>query len=80
VNSISGAPISQAEVSLHPLFGGPQPQTAVSDASGHFGFSNVLPGRYTLNASRRGFVTQFYMQHGPYSTPSSRAPSSMPRI
>jgi len=68
VNSISGAPISQAEIGLHPLFGGPQPQSAVSDASGHFAFSNVLPGRYTLNASRRGFVTQFYLQHGPYST------------
>lgn len=79
VNSISGDPISRAEVSLVPQsraaevslvpqFRGQETLTVASDSSGHFSFTGVSAGRYTLTAVHRGFVPQSYLQHGQNSS------------
>jgi len=39
-----------------------QPKSVTSDASGHFQFKNVEPGRYRLDASRNGYASQEYGQ------------------
>lgn len=65
-NATTGDSISKAEVSLIAQFRGPEPQILITNASGSFAFTGVVPGRYTLSARRRGFLPQSYLQHGPY--------------
>src|SRR5215469_12274654 len=51
-----GSAIPQSRVSLREFATGGQ-QYLVSDDHGNFLFSDVLPGRYELSASKLGFIT-----------------------
>lgn len=66
MNSVTGEPISQAQVVLSPQFRGLQPQVLFTEESGIFAFRNLPAGRYTVVASRRGYTTQSYLQHAAY--------------
>ena len=62
VTSVAGDPIRQPTVRLEAI-GATQAQlsnaySATGDASGKFTIANVPPGRYTLTASKAGFITQ----------------------
>ena len=65
VNSMTGEPLKKAHLSLRPI--GQQdgmPYGTTTDAGGHFLLDDVDPGRYSLLASRNGFVTQQYSRDG----------------
>ncbi len=66
VNSVTGEPISQAQVVLTPQFRGAPPQVLITDETGVFAFKNLAAGRYTVVASRRGYTAQSYLQHATY--------------
>ncbi len=66
VNSATGDAIPEAEVTLQPQFRGVETQTVATDGSGSFAFSGLAAGRYTVTASRRGFMPQSFLQHGSY--------------
>ncbi len=59
VNSVTGQPISRAEITLQGIAAGPgmtnMAQTA-ADISGHFVIVDLPAGTYTLNAAKRGFL------------------------
>ena len=69
LNSATGEPVKKATVTLRQMGGnrnnGSLGFAAASDASGHYKFENVDPGRYNMSADRTGFVPQQYGAKGP---------------
>jgi hypothetical protein len=72
VVSLSGDPLAKAKVGLRATQQGPlnptQPSSgysATTGADGRFVFRNLPPATYTLNASRVGYLTQFYGAKSP---------------
>lgn len=70
VLSAGGAPLDRAEVTLSTA--GQQQSTIttqVTGLNGAFRFSNLVPGKYRLDASRRGYLQAAYQEHeGGYFT------------
>lgn len=66
VNGESGAPLRRAQVRLSGAEIGPR--TALTDAEGRFAFSELPAGRFTLNATKSGFVTIQYGQTRPFES------------
>jgi protocatechuate 3,4-dioxygenase beta subunit len=65
LNSVTGEPVRRAQVALMNMSApsrrkadSPKPSTALTDAEGHFQFSALAPGSYTLMAVRDGFVPE----------------------
>ncbi len=58
----TGQPLSAARVNLS---GGVNGRTAVTDAQGHFEFTQLPAGRYNLNASRAHYLAASYGQTKP---------------
>jgi 5-hydroxyisourate hydrolase-like protein (transthyretin family) len=60
VDSKTGQPLKGAEVMLRPMSMGNrgEPNSAMSDAEGHFSFGGLAPGRYRLAASRNGYLSR----------------------
>jgi hypothetical protein len=67
-NSITGEVVAGATLTL--LAGQPRKVilTAVSDADGHFALDPVAAGKYSLRASRRGYMTTAFDEHDQYSS------------
>ena len=53
ITDVEGALVPGATVTLHEQ-GATQPRSLVADANGHFSFSNVVSGHYTLNVTAQG--------------------------
>ncbi len=68
VNSISGEPIAKAQVTLAPVTARDQVATFTTGADGHFSFPGLVAGKYSLNASRRGYIARAFDQHEQYSS------------
>jgi hypothetical protein len=68
VNAITGAPLARANVSLAETQERARMISAVTDESGHFEFSGLSEGKYSLQGERGGFLTAAYEQHEQYST------------
>lgn len=68
VHLTTGQPLGGIEVSISPTEQRDASVQTVSGPEGHFTFDDVARGKYSLIAHGRGFVTQAYQQHGPYST------------
>ncbi len=68
VNAVTGQPLDRAEVSLHL----PMVDTLVAETTtgedGHFTFEHLAKGKYSLTASRRGYIGAAYDEHEGYST------------
>ncbi len=62
VNANTGEPLRKAAISMHRIDPAAQMQGAgtTTDASGNFAMKDIDPGRYSLMASRNGFVVQQY--------------------
>lgn len=60
--------LSGIEVSISPTEQRDVIVQTVSGPDGRFTFDDLARGKYSLIAQGRGFATQAYQQHGPYST------------
>jgi Carboxypeptidase regulatory-like domain len=68
VDSLSGQPLSRAQVLIGAL-GIPNSDQAVTTGDdGRFAFESLVPGHYTLSAQRRGYLAQAFKQHEFFST------------
>jgi hypothetical protein len=57
VNSATGEPVKKAKVRLRPFEKqDAPPYTAITDDAGHFFLDDIDPGRYTVSATRTGFI------------------------
>ena len=62
-NSITGQPISHARVAIAPTTQRDFNTTIVTGEDGQFVFRNLAPGKYSMRAQRRGYLTRFFNQH-----------------
>ncbi len=65
LNAVTGEAVKKVSVMLRSVNGGNTSSAAATDASGHYRFDNIDPGRYFLSADRTGFVPQQYGAKGP---------------
>jgi hypothetical protein len=68
VNSVTGAPLEEARISLvdaKTRKGVVQQKTA---DGGRFEFTGLPPGKYSLDGSKRGYISGSYEQHEQFST------------
>jgi hypothetical protein len=68
VSARSGQPLDNAIVTLSGEKTRKEVAATTSDAQGRFSFANLPDGRFSLRASRRGFMTAAFDQHGGVST------------
>ena len=74
VDSLTGQPLSLAEVTLAPVTSLEDVQTFLTATDGHFLFANLSPGKYRLMASRRGYAVQGFHQHESFMTAIAAGP------
>jgi hypothetical protein len=68
VNAMTGAPLSQARISIASTQDRSKPAFLITAEDGHFEFSPLKPGKYALLGAKRGFISAAYEQHEQYST------------
>ena len=68
VNAVTGAPLERVRVSIANTRARNQRIEMVTGAGGHFEFTGVPAGKYSLQGTRRGYLTSSYEQHEQYST------------
>ena len=68
VNAVTGDPVQGAVVAALDADGTRRIASAESAADGSFAINGLGAAKYALTASKRGYVTGFYMQHGEYSS------------
>lgn len=64
LTSDTGAPVRRAQVRL--MSGDTMPKTAVTDSEGRYEFRDLPAGKYTITATKSGFVSVQYGQTRPY--------------
>ena len=75
VDATSGAPLAHTVVAIAPVTKRDDFHTMVTGDDGQFRFADVSPGKYTLTAQRRGYLTQSYDQHEQYSSSIAAGPN-----
>lgn len=68
VNAMTGAPLSQARISIADTRDRSKPIGMITSEDGHFEFSQLKVGKYSLSGAKRGFISAAYEQHEQYST------------
>jgi len=68
VNANTNAPLRRATITAHTVEGHLPVASAESDSDGHFVLDHLPAAKYDLFASRRGFLSAAYDQHGQFST------------
>jgi len=68
VSSTTGAPLSQARVSITDTKNSGKLNSMITSEDGHFEFSRLKPGKYSLRGAKRGFISAAYDQHEQFST------------
>ncbi len=68
VNAMTGAPLSQARISIADAQDRSKPSWMITSEDGHFEFSHLKAGKYSLQGVKRGFISAAYEQHERYST------------
>lgn len=67
-NSITGQPITHARVAIAPTTQRDSYTTISTGEDGQFVFRNLAPGKYSMRAQRRGYLTRFFNQHDQLSS------------
>jgi hypothetical protein len=68
VDSRTGQPLAHTRVAIAPVTQRDDFTTIVTGEDGHFVFSHLAAGKYTLIAQRRGYLTQAFNQHEQFSS------------
>jgi uncharacterized protein (DUF2141 family) len=68
VSATTGAPLSQACISLAETRDRAKLVSMITSEDGHFEFSQLKPGKYSLQGAKRGFISSAYEQHEQFST------------
>jgi hypothetical protein len=68
VNAVTGAALARVKVSLADTRERTHKAETITNDAGHFEFTGVPPGKYSLQGSRSGYLTSSYEQHEQYST------------
>lgn len=68
VNSVTGELVPGATLSAYDEDGNQVFSSAISDQEGRFSIDHVPAGKYPLTASKRGYLTGYYDQHGDFNS------------
>ena len=68
VSSTTGAPLSQARISIADTRDRERVASMITTEDGHFEFSQLKPGKYSLRGAKHGFLSAAYDQHEQFST------------
>jgi uncharacterized protein (DUF2141 family) len=68
VSATTGAPLSQARISIAETRDRAKLDSMITSEDGHFEFSQLKPGKYSLQGAKRGFISSAYEQHEQFST------------
>jgi hypothetical protein len=68
VNAITGEPLSQARITIAETKERAKLISMITSENGHFEFSQVKAGKYSLQGAKRGFISSAYEQHEQFST------------
>jgi hypothetical protein len=68
VSATTGEPLSQARISIAETRDRAKSISMVTSEDGHFEFSQLKAGKYSLEGAKRGFIFSAYEQHEQYST------------
>jgi hypothetical protein len=68
VSATTGAPLSQARISIAETRDRGKAISMVTSEDGHFEFSQLKAGKYSLQGAKRGFISSAYEQHEQFST------------
>ncbi len=68
VSSTTGAPLSQARISIAEVRGRELVTSMITSDDGHFEFSQLKAGKYSLQGTKHGFLSAAYDQHEQFST------------
>jgi uncharacterized protein (DUF2141 family) len=68
VSATTGEPLAQARTSVAETRDRAKSISMVTSEDGHFEFSQLKAGKYSLEGAKRGFISSAYEQHEQYST------------
>lgn len=68
VSALTGQPLDRADVSLHTPTGGALVAETTTGEDGRFVFDHLAADKYSLSATRRGYIAAAYDEHEGYST------------
>jgi protocatechuate 3,4-dioxygenase beta subunit len=68
VNAMTGAPLSQARISIANTKDRAKVTSMSTSENGHFEFLQLKPGKYSLQGAKRGFLSSAFEQHEQFST------------
>lgn len=68
VSATTGTPLSQARISISETTDRHKSISMITSEDGHFEFSQLQAGKYSLQGAKRGFISSAYEQHEQYST------------
>ncbi|HTF22409.1 MAG TPA: carboxypeptidase regulatory-like domain-containing protein [Candidatus Limnocylindria bacterium] len=68
VSSLTGTPLGKARVSLFDIGNPANVVWMITAENGHFEFSSLKPGKFSLQGAKRGFIRAAYEQHEQFST------------
>lgn len=68
VNAMTGDPVRRATMAVLAVEDSHTVESVETDSEGRFSLDRLPAGKYQLTASKRGFLTAFYLEHEEYST------------
>ena len=68
VSATTGAPLSQARISIADTRDHEKAASMITTEDGHFEFSQLKAGKYSLQGAKHGFLSAAYDQHEQFST------------
>ena len=68
VNAVGGSPLARARVSIFATSDPQRPVFGITSEDGRFEFTQLAPGKYSLQGEKRGFISAAYDQHEQFST------------
>jgi hypothetical protein len=68
VNSLTGAPLNQARVSITDTGDPANTAFIVTSGDGHFAFTSLQRGKFSLEGAKRGYLPGGYEQHQQFTT------------